>query len=133
MSAVEEQSLLSAVLGFFVPTAQCEAPAPEDPHSGEAVAATSEENNANEDSEEQEEAGGADEEEEEEPEDIAPQIREECKNSKECAPAAHHFQACADKVEAGKGWQGEDCVEELFHMMHCVDACAAPRLFKRLV
>lgn len=49
----------------------------------------------------------------------------------------------------------EDCVEELFHMvrdpsqtfgvhtnkppypsplqMHCVDACAAPRLFKRLV
>lgn len=40
------------------------------------------------------------------PTQIAPQIREECKNSKECAPAAHHFQACADKVEAGKGWQG---------------------------
>jgi hypothetical protein len=24
-------------------------------------------------------------------------------------------------VEAGKGWHGEDCVEELFHLMHCVD------------
>jgi ubiquinol-cytochrome c reductase subunit 6 len=28
---------------------------------------------------------------------------------------------CQEKVEAGKGWHGEDCVEELFHMMHCVD------------
>jgi ubiquinol-cytochrome c reductase subunit 6 len=34
---------------------------------------------------------------------------------------AKHFQHCADKVEAGKGWHGEDCVEELFHLMHCVD------------
>lgn len=54
-------------------SAQCEeeAPAPENSHSGEAVAKTTEENNANEDSEEQEEAGGADEEEEEEPEDVS--------------------------------------------------------------
>lgn len=54
-------------------SAQCEeeSPAPENSHSGEAVAATTEENNANEDSEEQEEAGGADEEEEEEPEDVS--------------------------------------------------------------
>jgi hypothetical protein len=37
---------------------------------------------------------------------IAPQIQEECRNSKECAPALHHFQACSDKVNAGKGWQG---------------------------
>ncbi|KAJ9104919.1 hypothetical protein QFC19_003714 [Naganishia cerealis] len=70
MSVVEEQSLLSTVLGFFVPTAQCEeSPAPENPHSGESVQATSEENNANEDAAEEEETGGADEEEDEEPED----------------------------------------------------------------
>lgn len=40
---------------------------------------------------------------------IAPQIQEECRNSKECAPALHHFQACSDKVLAGKGWQGGEC------------------------
>ncbi|GHJ85026.1 hypothetical protein NliqN6_1428 [Naganishia liquefaciens] len=133
MSAVEEQSLFSTVVGFFVPTAHCEeeSPAPEDSHVGDAVAAVSEENNANE--EQEEPAAEEEEEEEEEPEDIAPAIQEECRNSKECAPALHHFQACSDKVNAGKGWQGEDCVEELFHLMHCVDACAAPKLFKRLV
>ncbi|KAJ9117565.1 hypothetical protein QFC22_004415 [Naganishia vaughanmartiniae] len=71
MSAVEEQSLLSTVLGFFVPTAQCEAasPAPENAHSGDAVEATTEENNANEDAPEEEEAA-AEEEDDEEPEDI---------------------------------------------------------------
>ena len=51
---------------------------------------------------------------------IAPAIREDCQNG-ECAKLAAHFQACQDKVEAGKGWQGEDCVDEMFHMMHCVD------------
>ncbi|ORX39041.1 ubiquinol-cytochrome C reductase hinge domain-containing protein [Kockovaella imperatae] len=66
-----------------------------------------------------------------EPEDIAPAIREGCE-ANECAKYAHHFQACQEKVEAGKGWQGEDCVDEMFHMMHCVDACAAPKLFKKL-
>ncbi|KAJ9119413.1 hypothetical protein QFC24_005646 [Naganishia onofrii] len=108
MSAVEEQSLLSTVLGFFVPTAQCEAasPAPEDAHLGDAVEATTEDNNANDDAPEEEEASGADDEEEEEPEDIAPQIREECENTKECSPALHHFQACSEKVNSGKGWHG---------------------------
>jgi len=50
----------------------------------------------------------------------APAIRAECEE-KECAEPAKHFKHCAEKVEAGKGWHGEDCVEELFHMMHCVD------------
>ncbi|KLT39736.1 Non-heme 11 kDa protein of cytochrome bc1 complex [Cutaneotrichosporon oleaginosum] len=61
----------------------------------------------------------------------APAIREDCE-ANECQDAAKHFKHCADKIEAGKGWEGEDCVEELFHVMHCVDACAAPKLFKKL-
>ncbi|KIJ61694.1 hypothetical protein HYDPIDRAFT_158923 [Hydnomerulius pinastri MD-312] len=70
------------------------------------------------------------EEEEEEPEDLHPVIRDECKNSSKCAPLARHFEHCQEKVSAGEGYKGEDCVEEL--MMHCVDACAAPKLFSKL-
>jgi ubiquinol-cytochrome c reductase subunit 6 len=51
---------------------------------------------------------------------IAPAIREHCEKT-QCVEPAKHFQHCAEKVEGGKGWQGEDCVEELFHLMHCVD------------
>lgn len=53
----------------------------------------------------------------------APAIRADCEAS-ECAEPAKHFKHCSEKVEAGKGWHGEDCVEELFHMMHCVDVSA---------
>jgi len=30
------------------------------------------------------------------------------------------------------GFKGEDCVEEMFHMMHCVDNCVAPKLWAKL-
>jgi hypothetical protein len=40
----------------------------------------------------------------------APAIRAECEKTKECAPAAHHFKACSDKVESGQGWQGGESV-----------------------
>ena len=73
----------------------------------------------------------AEEEEEEEPEDAQPEIREECKTEK-CAQLAKHFEHCQEKVQAGEGFKGEDCVEELFHMMHCIDDCAAPKLFAKL-
>lgn len=72
------------------------------------------------------------EQEEEEPEDLHPVIREECKESSKCAALAKHFEHCQEKVQAGQGFKGEDCVEELFHMMHCVDDCAAPKLFSKL-
>jgi len=70
--------------------------------------------------------------EEEEPEDIYPAIRDECKASGKCAALTKHFEHCQEKVQEGKGFKGEDCVEELFHMMHCVDECAAPKLFAKL-
>ncbi|WVW79216.1 hypothetical protein I302_101182 [Kwoniella bestiolae CBS 10118] len=112
----ESTSFFSGLMEFFVPTAHAEAP---------------------EESEEPAEEGGdepaeeEEEEEEEEPEDPAPAIREECEQ-KQCAEHVHHFKHCQEKVEAGNGYPGEDCVEEFFHVLHCVDACAAPTLFKKL-
>jgi len=71
-------------------------------------------------------------EEEPEPEDVQPIIRDECKASTKCAALTKHFEHCQEKVQSGHGFKGEDCVEELFHMMHCVDACAAPKVFSKL-
>jgi len=78
------------------------------------------------------EKAAAEEAEEEEPEDLQPGIREECKASAKCAALTKHFEHCQEKVHSGQGFKGEDCVEELFHMMHCVDADAAPKLFAKL-
>ncbi|PWN92004.1 Non-heme 11 kDa protein of cytochrome bc1 complex [Acaromyces ingoldii] len=72
------------------------------------------------------------EEEEDEPEDPQPAIYEECENSKECSPAKHHFLECQERVEAGKGFHEENCVEEFFHLAHCASSCTAPRLFSKL-
>ncbi|TEB05104.1 hypothetical protein FA13DRAFT_1585683, partial [Coprinellus micaceus] len=69
-----------------------------------------------------------------------PVVRDECKEKK-CAKLAKHFEHCQEKVQGGEGFKGEDCVEELyvvlpiprdFHMMHCIDDCAAPKLFEKL-
>ncbi|KAH7913643.1 Non-heme 11 kDa protein of cytochrome bc1 complex [Hygrophoropsis aurantiaca] len=102
------------------------ADAPEEPsEQKEAVEATEEVEEPSEEAEKPEA-----EEEEEEPEDLFPQIREDCQNSAKCAPLTKHFEHCQEKVSSGKGYKGEDCVEEL--MMHCADACAAPKLFSKL-
>ncbi|KAH9915960.1 uncharacterized protein BXZ73DRAFT_106025 [Epithele typhae] len=78
----------------------------------------------------QEEAQEQEPEEEEEPEDIFPKIQDECAETAKCAPLAKHFAHCEEKVNAGEGFKGEDCVEEF--MMHCVNGCAAPKLFAEL-
>jgi len=72
------------------------------------------------------------EEEEEEPEDVLPALQEECKESAACAAATKHFAHCQEKVNAGEGFHGENCIEEFYHMMHCVDNCVAPKLFAQL-
>ncbi|KAI9292627.1 Non-heme 11 kDa protein of cytochrome bc1 complex [Neoconidiobolus thromboides FSU 785] len=79
--------------------------------------------------EEVEEEVVEEEEEEEEPEDTKPALAEECGNSAKCTPAKHHFQECEERVANGAK---EDCVEEFFHYMHCVDECLAPKLFETL-
>ena len=71
-------------------------------------------------------------EEEEEPEDILPGLRDECKATPACSGFDKHFVHCTEKVTSGNGFKGEDCVEELFHLMHCVDNCVAPKLFSKL-
>ncbi|KAN0129456.1 Non-heme 11 kDa protein of cytochrome bc1 complex [Lactarius tabidus] len=68
--------------------------------------------------------------EEDEPEDIHPQLREEAQESSKCKAAAHHFFHCQEKVQSGKGFKHEDCVEEI--MMHCTDNELAPKLFAKL-
>ncbi|KZO91811.1 hypothetical protein CALVIDRAFT_541554 [Calocera viscosa TUFC12733] len=44
---------------------------------------------------------------------IMPGIREECANSKNCAPARREFEHCEKKVHGGAARPHEDCVEEL--------------------
>ncbi|KAI0441860.1 ubiquinol-cytochrome C reductase hinge protein-domain-containing protein [Xylaria telfairii] len=74
------------------------------------------------------------EEEEEELEDPKEKFEEECKNSKQCAPAKHHFDECVERVTNASDDEGEqeDCVEEFFHLAHCATQCAAPKLWSVL-
>lgn len=44
-----------------------------------------------------------------------PRFQSECKNSKECSPAKHHFDECVERVTNGSNSDSEekeDCVEE---------------------
>ncbi|KAH0536774.1 hypothetical protein FGG08_006377 [Glutinoglossum americanum] len=119
--------------------AHAEAPSEEKNESSE------ESNDEGKDDEDKEDDAGGDqgeeeeeEEEEEEPEDVKPKLEEECANSKQCAPFKHHFDECVERVtEAsehadGKKGPHEDCVEEFFHLAHCANQCAAPKLWAQL-
>ncbi|KAG0706278.1 Non-heme 11 kDa protein of cytochrome bc1 complex [Suillus ampliporus] len=112
---------VSSFFSSFFNTVHGDAPEekqPETEHKEEEVAEVEE---SSKESEEVEEV---------EAEDVHPIILEECKNSAACASLTRHFEHCQEKVQAGQGFKGEDCVEEL--MMHCADACAAPKLFSKL-
>lgn len=37
----------------------------------------------------------------------------ECENSPGCAGVRHHFEECQERVTEGKGFEGENCIEEL--------------------
>ncbi|KAJ1951703.1 ubiquinol--cytochrome-c reductase subunit 6 [Dispira parvispora] len=69
------------------------------------------------------------EEEEEEAEDQMPAIQEACGETPACLPFKKHLEECAARVENGSD---ENCVEEFFHLQHCVDGCAAPKIFATL-
>ncbi|POS88046.1 hypothetical protein EPUL_000301 [Erysiphe pulchra] len=61
------------------------------------------------------EAEEEEQEEEEEEEDLVDPkdvLEEECKNSKACSPAKHHYEECVERVTSGHGVKNEDCVEE---------------------
>ncbi|KAI9230610.1 MAG: ubiquinol-cytochrome C reductase hinge domain-containing protein [Piptocephalis tieghemiana] len=103
-------SFLQSVLEAVLPTVYAEGPEEQETE----VEATEEEE---------------EEEEEEEPEDPTPAIREACAETPKCAPLKHHFDECSARVENGSK---EDCVEEFFHLSHCVNNCTVPKVWKEI-
>jgi hypothetical protein len=57
---------------------------------------------------------------------VLPALQEECKQSASCAAATKHFAHCQEKVNAGEGFHGENCIEELY-VLRCLHA------FRRLI
>ncbi|CAG87158.2 DEHA2D11990p [Debaryomyces hansenii CBS767] len=103
----------------------------DDKESGDA-----EEGDEDEDEDEDDEDEDEDEEEIVDPLDT---LREECTNTETCKPHLHHFEECIERVTKEQQEEGyehklykEDCVEEFFHLQHCVNDCVAPRLFNKL-
>ncbi|TDZ16962.1 Cytochrome b-c1 complex subunit 6 [Colletotrichum orbiculare MAFF 240422] len=117
-------------------TVEAEAPAAEEKEEETPAEETKEEPEAEAEAEEEEdEEDEEDEDDEEEPVDPKDQIEEECKESKACAPAKHHYDECVERVTAAADSEDgakEDCVEEFFHLAHCATQCAAPRLWAQL-
>ncbi|KAI1078054.1 Non-heme 11 kDa protein of cytochrome bc1 complex [Whalleya microplaca] len=99
--------------------------------TAEAEAAEDQDEESTEEGEEEEE----EEEDEEELEDPKEKLEEACKESKQCAPAKHHFDECVERVTSAEDSEEgakEDCVEEFFHLAHCASQCAAPKLWSIL-
>jgi ubiquinol-cytochrome c reductase subunit 6 len=44
---------------------------------------------------------------------IHPKLREEAQESSKCKATAQHYFHCQEKVQSGKGFKHEDCVEEM--------------------
>ena len=123
---------LSSFLSAFLPVVHGDAPVEVPITAEESQPVKEEAEPEKEDEKQDEQADSQPAEEEEEPEDVGrflflcifdvtdcvrqihPQIREGCKQSAKCANLSKHFEHCQEKVHAGKGFKGEDCVEELY-------------------
>ncbi|KAI0553873.1 ubiquinol-cytochrome C reductase hinge protein-domain-containing protein [Xylaria curta] len=116
------------------PWSTAEAEAPQAPAEDKETTESQDTKSKEEDSKSEEEEEPEEEEEEEELEDPKEKFEEECKNSKQCAPAKHHFDECVERVTNASDDDGEneDCVEEFFHLAHCATQCAAPKLWSVL-
>ncbi|KAL1572704.1 ubiquinol-cytochrome c reductase subunit 6 [Candida albicans P57072] len=133
-------SFFRDLLESVVPTAYAEEPVedveveqPEDAPEEEVSEETVEEE------EDDDEDDDEDEEEEEETADPLDTLREECTKTAACKPFDHHFHECIERVTKEQEEPDyehkhykEDCIEEFFHLQHCVNDCVAPRLFNRL-
>merc|ERR1711976_216700 len=74
------------------------------------------------------------EEEDEDEEDLVdPQdvLKEECSQKSECVALQEELNRCNERV-AGKSNTTEDCAQELYDFVHCVDHCVAHTLFSKL-
>mmetsp|Transcript_8046 Transcript_8046/g.7990 ORF Transcript_8046/g.7990 Transcript_8046/m.7990 type:complete len:157 (-) Transcript_8046:278-748(-) len=106
----------------------------EDKESGDAEEGDDEDEDEDEDEDDEDE-----DEEDEETVDPLDSLREECTNTQTCKPYLHHFEECIERVTKEQEEEGyehkaykEDCVEEFFHLQHCVNDCVSPRLFHKL-
>ncbi|ODQ61716.1 hypothetical protein WICANDRAFT_86643 [Wickerhamomyces anomalus NRRL Y-366-8] len=97
------------------------------------------ENDEEEEEEEEDEDEDEDDEDEEEGGDPLDVIRSSCEETPACVPHVHHYAECVERVTKEQEEEGyedkdykEDCVEEFFHLQHCVNDCTAPRLFYKL-
>ncbi|KAJ2650908.1 ubiquinol--cytochrome-c reductase subunit 6, partial [Coemansia sp. RSA 1250] len=93
----------------------------------ESVEASNADSESSDEEEEQEEE--EEEEEEEDPVDPKEAIVEACSETMSCKSLKHHYEECAARVENGSQ---ESCAEEFLHFMHCVDHCAAEKIFAKL-
>ncbi|GME69017.1 unnamed protein product [[Candida] boidinii] len=128
-------SLLQDLIDAIAPTtAYAEEPA-------EAVAEPllAEEAEEADEAEEEEEDDEDDDEEEEESADQLEALQKECAETAACAKYVHHYHECVERVTKEMEEPGyeekhykEDCVEEFFHLQHCLNDCAAPKLFYKL-
>merc|ERR1711991_859552 len=71
-----------------------------------------------------------DDEDDDDPEDKKPEIEEACKES-QCQKYVKLLEDCATRLEAAdqKTQDEHDCVGYFFDMKHCIDKCAAPKIF----
>lgn len=91
-----------------------------------------------EDEDEEDEDEDDDDDEDEVPDPLET-LREECTNSEPCKPFNHHFHECVERVTKEMEEEDyehkeykEDCIEEFFHLQHCVNDCVSPTLFYKL-
>ncbi|ODV81043.1 Non-heme 11 kDa protein of cytochrome bc1 complex [Suhomyces tanzawaensis NRRL Y-17324] len=91
------------------------------------------------DDDEDEDDEDDEDEDEEEVADPLDTLREECQDTPACKPFNHHFHECVERVTKEQEEEDyehkaykEDCVEEFFHLHHCINDCVAPRLFNKL-
>eukprot|EP00053_Salpingoeca_punica_P020462 m.211641 g.211641 ORF g.211641 m.211641 type:complete len:82 (+) comp18675_c0_seq1:67-312(+) len=63
--------------------------------------------------------------------DHAPAIREECAESHHCHGFKTELTKCNERVASRPGTT-ETCTQELFDLLHCVDHCAADKIFAKL-
>lgn len=107
--------------------------------SSEETPEESEDAEGDDDEEDDEDEDEDDEEDEEELVDPLDTMREECTKSSHCEPYLHHYEECIERVTKEQEEEDyehkaykEDCVEEYFHLQHCVNDCVAPKLFYKL-
>jgi len=129
--------ILDTIASFIPFTGVADAEAPPKDEVEDNDSEVTKDDGAEEDEKGEEAAGEEEEEEEDEDEVVDPMdaLREECTESKECKPAKHHYDECAARVTEQTekfGKPQEDCVEEFFHLAHCVTGCATPKLWSKL-